>query len=104
MLFYAFINFSSTHFRFYFCFKYICLSGGVGIFTRGCHSQWNAPWSGWGQQYGGVNSLEECQQLPTALQPGCEFRFNWYQNADNPAVTFQEIECPSEITDITNCP
>ncbi|CAH1128436.1 unnamed protein product [Ceutorhynchus assimilis] len=28
--------------------------GGVGIFTRGCSTQWNAPQSGWGQQYGGA--------------------------------------------------
>ncbi|KAF7263922.1 hypothetical protein GWI33_000903 [Rhynchophorus ferrugineus] len=76
---------------------------GVGIFTRGCYSQWNAPWSGWGQQYGGVSSDSECYQLPSQLQSGCHFRFNWFQNADNPQVNFQQVTCPSALTSITGC-
>lgn len=47
--------------------------GGVGIFN-GCQSQWNAPSSGWGAQYGGVSSLADCSSLPSALQAGCKFR------------------------------
>ncbi|XP_076255679.1 endoglucanase-like [Rhynchophorus ferrugineus] len=77
--------------------------GGVGIFTRGCQTQWNAPWSGWGQQYGGVSSDAECSQLPSELQDGCHFRFNWFQNADNPQVYFEQVTCPSELTSLSGC-
>ncbi|XP_066150530.1 endoglucanase-like [Euwallacea fornicatus] len=75
--------------------------GGVGIFTRGCSSQWNAPSSGWGAQYGGVSSDSECNNLPSQLQSGCHFRFGWFQNADNPQVNFVEIPCPSALTSLT---
>ncbi|XP_050300226.1 endoglucanase-like isoform X3 [Anthonomus grandis grandis] len=77
--------------------------GGVGIFTRGCQTQWNAPSSGWGQQYGGVTSDAECDELPTELQAGCHFRFGWYENADNPQVDFEQITCPTELTSLTGC-
>ncbi|KAL1509721.1 hypothetical protein ABEB36_004416 [Hypothenemus hampei] len=76
--------------------------GGVGIFTLGCSTQWGAPDSGWGQQYGGVSSDSECSQLPEALQSGCHFRFGWYENADNPQVNFEQVTCPSELTDLTH--
>ncbi|XP_060522949.1 endoglucanase-like [Cylas formicarius] len=77
--------------------------GGVGIFTQGCVSQWNTSWSGWGNQYGGVSSLEECSELPKELQPGCQFRFGFFENADNPQVQFQQIQCPQELVDNTHC-
>ncbi|CAG9766605.1 unnamed protein product [Ceutorhynchus assimilis] len=77
--------------------------GGVGIFTRGCSTQWNAPQSGWGQQYGGVSSDAECSQLPEELQAGCHFRFGWYQNADNPNVNFEQVTCPKELTSRSGC-
>ncbi|XP_050300231.1 endoglucanase-like isoform X8 [Anthonomus grandis grandis] len=77
--------------------------GGVGIFTRGCQTQWNAPASGWGEQYGGVTSDAECDELPTELQSGCHFRFGWYENAENPEVDFEQITCPTELTSLTGC-
>ncbi|KAG5878795.1 hypothetical protein JTB14_026059 [Gonioctena quinquepunctata] len=78
--------------------------GGVGIFTEGCSTQWNAPQSGWGDQYGGVSSAEQCKELlPEALQPGCLFRFEFMENVSNPPVTFEQVECPAEIVKITNC-
>ncbi|OBZ81286.1 Endoglucanase-5, partial [Choanephora cucurbitarum] len=76
--------------------------GGVGIFN-GCQSQWGAPGDGWGQRYGGVSSVSECSSLPSALQAGCKFRFNWFKNADNPTMTFKEVTCPSELTSRTGC-
>lgn len=77
--------------------------GGVGYFTHGCVSQWNCPANGWGAQYGGITSESECNELPEVLQPGCHFRFNWFENADNPKVTFEQVVCPSELTSITGC-
>ncbi|ENN80431.1 endoglucanase [Dendroctonus ponderosae] len=75
--------------------------GGVGIFTLGCSTQWNSSTTGWGAQYGGISSDDDCDELPTELQSGCHFRFGWYEDADNPTVDFEQVECPSEITDIT---
>ncbi|CAG9829972.1 unnamed protein product [Diabrotica balteata] len=77
--------------------------GGVGIFTQGCHDQWNAPWSGWGDQYGGVHNRGECNTLPANLQAGCYFRFDFYQNADNPKMNFQQVKCPAEIVAKSGC-
>ncbi|KAF5102768.1 hypothetical protein D0Z00_000260 [Geotrichum galactomycetum] len=77
--------------------------GGFGIFSQGCPNQWNSPASNWGQTYGGVSSEAECANLPSALQTGCDWRWDFLENADNPSVSFVEIECPSQITDITGC-
>lgn len=77
--------------------------GGVGLFPRGCTSQWGAGPKGWGDQYGGVHSEAECNQLPAPLQAGCKFRFNWFKGADNPAVKFVQITCPNILTSRSNC-
>nr|ACN42745.1 beta-1,4 endoglucanase 3 short form [Bursaphelenchus xylophilus] len=76
--------------------------GGVGIFN-GCTAQWGAPSSGWGSQYGGVSSRSDCSQLPATLQPGCDWRFDWFGNSDNPGVTFKQVTCPKTITDKSKC-
>jgi len=76
--------------------------GGVGIFN-GCSSQFNAPWDGWGQRYGGVNSRNECNALPAQIRNGCYFRFDWMKGASNPTMTYTRVKCPSELTKITGC-
>jgi len=76
--------------------------GGVGIYN-GCQSQWGAPSTGWGAQYGGVSSDSDCSTLPTQLQAGCHFRFGWYQNSNNPSVSFQQVTCPSVLTSKSGC-
>ncbi|KAI7858177.1 RlpA-like double-psi beta-barrel-protein domain-containing protein-containing protein [Circinella umbellata] len=76
--------------------------GGVGIFN-GCESQWNAPSNGWGERYGGLSSVSGCSDLPKELQAGCEWRFNWFKNADNPSVSFKEVSCPAELVKKTGC-
>lgn len=76
--------------------------GGVGQFNA-CTKQWGAPASGWGAQYGGLSS-DTCNELPSALQDGCEFRFgDWFEGADNPDVDWKKVSCPKEITDKTGC-
>ena len=77
--------------------------GGFGLFSTGCTTQWNMPASAWGQTYGGVSTAEECKNLPSDLQIGCDWRYDFFENSDNPSVSFVEIECPSQITDITGC-
>jgi len=76
--------------------------GGLGIFD-GCSSQFNTNASSWGDRYGGVHSASECNKLPKALQAGCKWRFNWFKNADNPAMVFEEVKCPAELTKKTGC-
>ncbi|KAK0252854.1 hypothetical protein B0A54_09648 [Friedmanniomyces endolithicus] len=76
--------------------------GGVGIYN-GCTDEWGAPASGWGAQYGGISS-NTCSSFPSALQPGCNFRFgSFLEGADNPAVDYQQVTCPKALTDKTGC-
>nr|D3GDK4.1 RecName: Full=Endoglucanase; AltName: Full=CaCel; AltName: Full=Cellulase; AltName: Full=Endo-beta-1,4-glucanase; Flags: Precursor [Cryptopygus antarcticus]ACV50414.1 endo-beta-1,4-glucanase [Cryptopygus antarcticus]ACV50415.1 endo-beta-1,4-glucanase [Cryptopygus antarcticus] len=76
--------------------------GGVGIFN-GCQSQWGAPSNGWGQRYGGISSQSECNQLPTSLRAGCNWRFGWFKNADNPSMKFTQVRCPTILTQKSQC-
>lgn len=83
-------------------FDLLIPGGGVGIFN-GCTAQYNAPADGWGARYGGISSASQCSQLPTDLQPGCQFRFGWFKNAENPKFVFHRVKCPSAITAKTGC-
>jgi glycosyl hydrolase family 45 len=83
-------------------FSLMIPGGGVGVYN-GCQAQWLAPSDGWGARYGGVSSKSNCATLPRDLQPGCNWRFDWFQNADNPDLTFRRITCPTEITAKTGC-
>ena len=75
--------------------------GGVGKFN-GCTPQWGGQFK-WGQTYGGVSSEGECYKLPSQLQNGCRFRFQWFRGADNPTINFQPVACPAELTNISGC-
>ena len=76
--------------------------GGVGIFN-GCQAQYNSGPDGWGSRYGGVSSASQCSTLPSDLQPGCNFRYTWFKNADNPSHNFVRVKCPAAITAKTGC-
>ncbi|KZW03707.1 hypothetical protein EXIGLDRAFT_737629 [Exidia glandulosa HHB12029] len=82
-------------------FDLLIPGGGVGIFTQGCPAQFGS-WNG-GQQYGGVSSRAECDNLPAAVRPGCYWRFDWFQNADNPTVSWKKTTCPSELIAKSGC-
>ncbi|TFK99666.1 RlpA-like double-psi beta-barrel-protein domain-containing protein-containing protein [Pterulicium gracile] len=75
--------------------------GGLGWFTHGCPAQFGS-WDG-GAQYGGVANRDQCYQLPCALVKGCLWRFDWFQNADNPSVNFKQVTCPTAITNVSGC-
>ncbi|KAG1233273.1 hypothetical protein G6F68_001500 [Rhizopus microsporus] len=83
-------------------FDLLMPGGGVGQFN-GCKPQWNAPEDGWGVRYGGVWNADMCKQLPAPLQKGCQWRFGWFKGADNPTLTYREVTCPKEITDVSGC-
>lgn len=74
--------------------------GGVGLFD-GCTRQYGQALPG--QQYGGISSRSECAAFPAQLRAGCEWRFDWFQNADNPNFNFEQVQCPSEIVARSNC-
>ncbi|KAK8048775.1 putative endoglucanase type K [Apiospora phragmitis] len=74
--------------------------GGVGLFD-GCTRQYGQALPG--QQYGGISSRSECASFPSQLRAGCEWRFDWFQNADNPNFNFEQVQCPSELVARSNC-
>jgi hypothetical protein len=76
--------------------------GGFGIFD-GCTTEWGTPAGGWGAQYGGISNRSQCDGFPAALRPGCYWRFDWFQDADNPTVTFEQVECPAALTAKSGC-
>ncbi|GME70687.1 unnamed protein product [Ambrosiozyma monospora] len=76
--------------------------GGVGDYTTGCTSEFGSGYT-WGKTYGGISSSSDCDNLPEILQTGCKFRFDWLQGADNPTVSYEQVVCPSELTDISGC-
>lgn len=80
-------------------FDILMPGGGVGLFD-GCTPQFGGlP----GAQYGGISSRDQCESFPENLKAGCQWRFDWFQNADNPGVTFSQVQCPSELTSISGC-
>ncbi|RWA14015.1 hypothetical protein EKO27_g1056 [Xylaria grammica] len=83
-------------------FDILMPGGGVGIFD-GCKAEFGQSLPG--QQYGGVSSRSECDasNMPQTLRDGCYWRFDWFQNADNPDVTFKQVACPAELTAISGC-
>ncbi|KAH8820387.1 RlpA-like double-psi beta-barrel-protein domain-containing protein-containing protein [Xylogone sp. PMI_703] len=76
--------------------------GGFGIFN-GCTAEWGTPSTGWGAQYGGISSRSQCDAFPDHLKSGCYWRFDWFQNADNPSVTFRQVACPAALTAKSGC-
>lgn len=95
--------------------------GGVGQFN-GCSRQWGVDNSQMGEQYGGLlsscenelgynatktqyksclekkcRSLFSKPELSQGLQ-GCLWHVNWLEAANNPKFTYQEVNCPQELT------
>lgn len=74
--------------------------GGVGIYD-GCSVEFGTALPG--AQYGGVTSRDECSKMPAKLVAGCQWRFDWFLNADNPDFEFSRVKCPAAITAISGC-
>jgi len=57
-----------------------------------------------GDDYGGVSSMTDCEQLPENLQGGCYWRWNWAGGEITGwDVEYKEVECPARLTDISGC-
>jgi hypothetical protein len=74
--------------------------GGVGIFD-GCVVEYGSSLPG--AQYGGISTESQCDSFPEVLQAGCQWRFGWFGDSDNPGVTFQQVQCPAEIVAKSGC-
>ncbi|KAH6987277.1 RlpA-like double-psi beta-barrel-protein domain-containing protein-containing protein [Ilyonectria destructans] len=81
-------------------FDLLMPGGGVGIFD-GCTSEFGTSLAG--AQYGGISTQSQCDSYPAILQDGCNWRFDWFGNSDNPSLTFEQVQCPTEITDVSGC-
>ncbi|KAH9904352.1 glycoside hydrolase family 45 protein [Xylariomycetidae sp. FL2044] len=83
-------------------FDILMPGGGIGLFD-GCSAEFGTALPG--QQYGGVSSRDECDSasMPESLREGCYWRFDWFENADNPDVNFTQVQCPAEITAVSGC-
>ncbi|CAG9860310.1 unnamed protein product [Phyllotreta striolata] len=84
-------------------FKLLVPGGGVGDSGPGCMTQWNTTMDVWGNRTTGVENVEQCKLLPEALQPGCRFKFEFLEGIDNADVEYQEVYCPMNIVDKSNC-
>ncbi len=102
-------------------FDILVPGGGVGAFNA-CSAQWGVSNSELGAQYGGL--LAACKQELgynaslaqykscltnrcnsvfgsrglTELQRACTWYADWFQAADNPALKYKEVACPTELT------
>jgi hypothetical protein len=89
-------------------FDILIPGGGVGAFN-GCSTQWHN--SNLGQQYGGflatcgsggASCVENmCQQVfgsDAQLMAGCSWFTGWFNTANNPTITYQQVSCPSDLT------
>jgi hypothetical protein len=90
-------------------FDVLIPGGGVGAMTQGCKAQWGSS-TDLGATYGGLytNSGGSCSTMRSKCQSvfgnfpsllaGCYWFTDWYNCADNPVVTYKQVNCPSQIT------
>mmetsp|Transcript_46932 Transcript_46932/g.135704 ORF Transcript_46932/g.135704 Transcript_46932/m.135704 type:complete len:370 (+) Transcript_46932:38-1147(+) len=83
---------------------------GQGIFSNGCAAQYPGFAIGdfdCDNRYGGCTMKEGCRRLPKDLQPGCEWRHDWFRwfhqggQTNNPWIKFRRVRCPQELTAIS---
>ncbi|EWC46324.1 hypothetical protein DRE_04495 [Drechslerella stenobrocha 248] len=71
-------------------------------YANGCLTRYDGNNSKFlGRQGATLTTRDECGELPEPLQPGCYWRFDWWQNVAKPNMTFQRIKCPDILTNIT---
>jgi hypothetical protein len=52
----------------------------------------------------GVTSDSQCSQLPSNLQAGCHWRWQWAGGDVNEwSITYKQVNCPSQLTSISGC-
>jgi len=87
-------------------FDILIPGAGQGIFADGCHRQYPdhaVDDFDCGNRHGGCSEKSGCARLPKELQPGCEWRHDWYKwlaasgKTNNPYIRFRRVQCPRQI-------
>ncbi|KAI8934872.1 hypothetical protein NX059_008548 [Plenodomus lindquistii] len=81
----------------------LAVPGGNTTSTNACAQQYGVDQSVFGENMAGVSSIDDCQNLPEKLRAGCQWRFDWFQDASYPSANFKRVLCPTEITAKTQC-
>ncbi|KAF2257263.1 glycoside hydrolase family 45 protein [Trematosphaeria pertusa] len=81
----------------------LAVPGGNTTSHDACARQYGVDQNVFGTTDAGVSSKEDCDKLPEALQAGCQWRFDWFEDASYPTATFKRVPCPQVLTDKTQC-
>ncbi|KAF2873046.1 endoglucanase 1 precursor [Massariosphaeria phaeospora] len=81
----------------------LAVPGGNTTSYDACAKQYGVDQTVFGENHRGVGSKEDCDGLPQQLQPGCRWRYDWFQDASYPSANFKRVVCPAELTDRTLC-
>lgn len=99
------------------------IPGGNTTSHDACAKQYGVDQTVFGKTRAGIESVEDCDNLPEGLQDACRWRFDWFQDAQYPrymlsfakfhivtlhgltsrSATFKRVVCPTELTDKTKC-
>ncbi|KAF2748687.1 glycoside hydrolase family 45 protein [Sporormia fimetaria CBS 119925] len=81
----------------------LAVPGGNYSDAAGCHVQYGVEQTIFGGNNVGIEEKGKCDDMPEGLKPGCEWRFDWFQDAKYPTANFKRVTCPTELTDKTKC-
>ncbi|ORY18870.1 RlpA-like double-psi beta-barrel-protein domain-containing protein-containing protein [Clohesyomyces aquaticus] len=62
----------------------LAIPGGNTTSHDGCANQFGVSQTVFGETNQGVSSVDDCENLPEAMRPGCRWRFDWFKDADYP--------------------
>ncbi|KFY00770.1 hypothetical protein V490_01217 [Pseudogymnoascus sp. VKM F-3557] len=79
------------------------IPGGNTSYAGACGLEYSVSDTVFGTENVGVSKRSECDNLPAALKPGCQWRFDWFNNTEGPNVEYKRVTCPKVLTDITKC-
>ncbi|KAF2199334.1 endoglucanase 1 precursor [Delitschia confertaspora ATCC 74209] len=81
----------------------LAIPGGNTTSHDACASQFGVDQTVFGESNSGVQSKDDCANLPESLRSGCEWRFDWFRDELYPTTKFTRIVCPKELTQKTGC-
>ncbi|KAF2464872.1 uncharacterized protein BDR25DRAFT_241221 [Lindgomyces ingoldianus] len=81
----------------------LAIPGGNTTSHDACANQFGVSQNVFGETNSGVKSIDDCENLPKAMQPGCRWRFDWFKDAQYPSATFARVICPAVLSDKTEC-
>jgi len=81
----------------------LAIPGGNTTSYDACANQFGVSQTVFGEANSGVQSKEDCDNLPKSLRAGCKFRFDWFEDALYPTAKFTRVTCPKDLTEKTGC-